>query len=232
MVVTLKFLISHEKSLQVRLDYSEIINHIQMHENKFCLQICLHLKWEKWGRECSALWARWGAHLHNIQFKQARREWFVWSGAEMNRGHVLLSFFIQITFRLEHFMLYSLQAQLVIWQAVFLLELNSGWQILKVISLVVRVKINDIPPKAGRSSPALSHKEKGGHFFVLQCLSQVKYKVQFCATTFGFIQLHRFQPIKRKHIELIECVVSFHSSDSTMFQMLAGLLKEILIKWD
>lgn len=44
MVVTLKFLISSEKSLQVRLDYSVIINHIQMHENKICLHICDHLK--------------------------------------------------------------------------------------------------------------------------------------------------------------------------------------------
>lgn len=164
MVVTLKFLISHEKSLQVQLDYSEIINHIQMHENKFCLQICLHLKWEKWRRECSTLWARWGAHLHNIQFKQARWEWFVWSGAEMNRGHVLLSFFIQITFRSEHFMLYSLQAQLVIWQAVFLLELNSGWQILKVISLVVWMNKNFISLKSGKSSPTLSHQQRKALF--------------------------------------------------------------------
>lgn len=50
MVVTLKFLISSEKSLQVQLDYSVIINHIQMHENKFCLHICDHLKGEKRGR--------------------------------------------------------------------------------------------------------------------------------------------------------------------------------------
>lgn len=50
MVVTLKFLISSEKSLQVQLDYSVIINHIQLHENKFCLHICNHLKWEKRGR--------------------------------------------------------------------------------------------------------------------------------------------------------------------------------------
>lgn len=50
MVVTLKFLICSEKSLQVQLDYSVIINHIQMHENKFCLHICDHLKREKRGR--------------------------------------------------------------------------------------------------------------------------------------------------------------------------------------
>lgn len=44
MVVTLKFLISSEKSLQVQLDYSVIINHIQMHENKFVYMFCDHLK--------------------------------------------------------------------------------------------------------------------------------------------------------------------------------------------
>lgn len=34
MVVTLKFLISSEKSLQVQLDYCVIINHIQRHEKQ------------------------------------------------------------------------------------------------------------------------------------------------------------------------------------------------------
>lgn len=39
MVVSLKIVISSEKSLQVELDYSEIINHIQVHENKICLHV-------------------------------------------------------------------------------------------------------------------------------------------------------------------------------------------------
>lgn len=34
MVVSSEIVISSEKSLQVELDYSEIINHIQLHENK------------------------------------------------------------------------------------------------------------------------------------------------------------------------------------------------------
>lgn len=39
MVVSSEIVISSEKSLQVELDYSEIINHIQLHENKFCLHV-------------------------------------------------------------------------------------------------------------------------------------------------------------------------------------------------
>lgn len=39
MVVSSEIVISSEKSLQVELDYSEIINHIQSHENKFCLHV-------------------------------------------------------------------------------------------------------------------------------------------------------------------------------------------------
>lgn len=39
MVVSLEIVISSEKSLQVKLDYSVIINHIQSHENKFCLRV-------------------------------------------------------------------------------------------------------------------------------------------------------------------------------------------------
>lgn len=122
--------------------------------------------------ECTALWARWGVHLHNIQFKQARREWFVWSNTEMNRGHVFLSFFIQI----RAFTLHSFQAQLLIWQAIFMLELNSSWQILKVVWVNTNISL-----KAASVHLFISQASKG-IFFVLKFF-RVK-PVEFCATTF------------------------------------------------
>lgn len=96
MVVTLKFLIWSEKSLQVQLDYSLIINHIQMHENKFCLHICDHLKWEKWGRSVQPcdLGEVCICITFSLNKQQSDEQW-----------HVLPSFFIQIIFRSEHFIL-------------------------------------------------------------------------------------------------------------------------------
>lgn len=98
MVVTLKFLISSEKSLQVRLDYCAIINHIQRHEKHI---LFTHLRAPKKTRrtreECAAPWLRWAAHLHNIWFERASGEWFCFrSGAEMNGGNALRSFCAQI----------------------------------------------------------------------------------------------------------------------------------------
>lgn len=77
MVVTLKFLISSEKSLQVQLDYSVIINHIQ-HALQQILFTCLPSPKRREAREeRAARWLRWEEHLHNIQCKGACREWFV-----------------------------------------------------------------------------------------------------------------------------------------------------------
>ena len=117
MVVTLKFLIWSEKSLQVQLDYSVIINHIQMHENKCCLHICDHLKGGKRGRS-----ARLGEKC--ICITSSLNKW-----AEDEQGR--LSFFIQITFRSEHLysFWYSLQAKSLIWQVMFILEMNLCKQI-------------------------------------------------------------------------------------------------------
>lgn len=99
MVVTLKSLISSEKSLQVRLDYSAIINHIQTHENKFCLHICEHLKGErerkKTREECEAL--ELGEMCICITFGLNKR-----AEDDLFRA-ALLSFFIQIIFRSGHF---------------------------------------------------------------------------------------------------------------------------------
>lgn len=160
-----------------------------MHENKFCLHICDHLKTRGTREECAALWLRWGVHLHNIQFKQASREWFVLSSTEMNRGMCSFHFSFKlysdqgILFDL----LYFLQAESLIWQVVFILEINSCQQLPAMISFAFRSAeckwYSNVTPKAGKVN-LLYHTSNRGQFLFhnLQiCWVKSNMKFTFCA---------------------------------------------------
>lgn len=131
MVVTLKSLILSEKSLQVELDYSVIINHIQKHENKFCLHICDHLKGEKRG---------WGCELGElcicITFSQNKRaENDLFRAAETSGAPFIFhSNYIQ---SILFYLLFFSVAQSLIWQVMLILEINSCQQIPAVIPCAV-----------------------------------------------------------------------------------------------
>lgn len=134
MVVTLKSLILSEKSLQVELDYSVIINHIQKHENKFCLHICDHLKWEKrgWGCElgelCICITFSLNKRVENDLFRAARR----WVGP--CAPFIFHSNYIQ---SILFYLLFFSEAESLIWQVMLILAINSCQQIPAVIPCAV-----------------------------------------------------------------------------------------------
>lgn len=69
-------LIWSEKSLPVRLDYSAIINHIQTHENKFCLHVlrgrgARRQRWRLGGEPCICITLGWDKRAENDLFTAA-----------------------------------------------------------------------------------------------------------------------------------------------------------------
>ena len=175
MVVTLKFLISSEKSLQVQLDYCVIINHIQRHE-KHILFTYLRApkKTRRTREECAALWLRWAAHLHNIWFEQASGEWFCFrSGGGTRSVHfsLRLNSDQSVLFHLVCF----LQAESPIWQVVFLLR--TKLLSMTLIPFGLDEYSTTITHKGRKSQSAPSHEPREADL-----LSQVKLEMCLMCT--------------------------------------------------
>lgn len=141
--------------------------------------------------EYAALWVRWGEHLHNIWFKQASREWFVRSSSETSRGMCFFHFSFKLYSdqSILFHLLYFLQAESLIWQVMFILEIklvstnprNDDFFCLLIGRM--QMIVCNVTPKAGKVN-LLYHTSNRGQFLFhnLQiCRVKSNMKFSFCA---------------------------------------------------